>query len=830
MQKEVFRKQVLPFLGAIAIFIVFCGAFYFPLFQGKIIVQGDIANYIGMSKEASDYFKNTGTEALWTNSMFGGMPTYQIFAPVTGNLFDKVFPIIGLHLPRPADMIFTALLGFFVLLLSFRVRYWIAVGGAIAYALSTYIISFVVAGHNSKIEALAVIPFAFAGMNYLFNDRLWLGIALTFFGFVLELTANHPQVTYYMFFVVACWLISELYFAIREKTLKKFLRNALLIGAGILLGLAANTSRLWTTAEYSKETIRGPGILSPGVSGDTNKTTGLDRDYAFQYSYGKSETFTLMFPNFSGKANGFSFLNDENSSTLAFLRNVAQTDKSKAQSLTQFTSMYWGDLPITVGPVYVGAIVCFLFLVGALLARGKLRWWLVAATVLAILLSWGSNFPAFNNFVFAHVPMYNKFRAVVLTLVIVCITIPLLGYIVFDRLLMQDTLYSEKEKLNALKWAYGIVLFFCVILLMSGSIFSLTGPIDRELLARYGNDPTITGLINALKTDRSHLIRQDVLRTFIYVTLTGGLLWLQIKKKVDYRIAMAAILLLSIIDLWTIDSTYLNKNNYGERDDYTRQFANNHMNIIKDNSPDYRVLNTSIRLDQDGVTPYYYHSIGGYHGAKLQRIQDVIDGYLSKGDIGAIDMLNTKYVLQRGNNKQYQAVRNPGACGNAWFVDSIHIAENSDSEFLDLKDLDPHHTAVVHAEFRGQIPKTSVQTDSTATVRLTNYTPDKLTYHYHSNTDAPIIFSEIWYRGNEDWKAYIDGKYTPHFRADYLLRGIWAPAGDHDIVFSFEPHSYYTGKKISTASSSVLLILILAGFFMSGFTYFRKTAKPEEKK
>jgi hypothetical protein len=663
---------------------------------------------------------------------------------------------------------------------------------------------------------------------------LWFGIALTLLGMSLELAANHPQITYYMFMIIACWMVSEFVSAIRNKTLIRFFKYAGIIVIITLLSVTATATRLWTTYEYGNESIRGGNILSESAVAQPSQTSqtetdGLDRDYVFQWSYGIGESFTLLYPNFSGGGSGQSFLEKEDSKTLSYLRSVAQSDQNAAQQLQQLTSKYWGELPFTSGPVYIGAVTCFLFLMGTMMLRPNLKWWLIAATVLSLFLGWGKHFSAFNYLLFDYFPLYDKFRTVMMALIILCITMPLLGLIALDRTTKINTGISDKQKINALKWSFIAIALLSLLMLIPQSFFDLTGLNEEQVLQQYGTDRRITALTDALKEDRVLMIRSDVLRTLFFVSLTAGFIWLYLKKKVSWKIATAVILIAAIADLWLIDAKYLDKENYGEKDQYQKHFAEYKLQNkidISDKDPNFRVFNTTIRLDQDGTTPYLYKSIGGYHGAKLQRYQDVIDGHLTKGNRNVLNMLNAKYIItsptQNNAAKQPIVIPNKMACGNAWFVDSIRFVATPDEEFKSLENFNPKTTAIVHEEFNEQIKSNVVARDFAATVKLTKYTPDELTYQYTSGTNAPIIFSEIWYRGNDDWKAYIDGKYTPHFRANYILRGLWAPPGNHEIVFRFEPRSYYTGKKISAASSSILLIVILFGFFITARQYIKE--------
>ncbi len=816
------KKNILPFLAAIVVFLVFSCLYFMPLLQGKILMQSDIVNYIGTSKEAVDYYNTSGKPALWTNSMFSGMPTYQVVLPDNGNVFETVNKYLGLMLPRPANYMFIALLAFFVLLRSFRINYFLSISGALCYALGTYLITFMEAGHNTKVNALALLPFIMAGINYLLQQRFWLGATLTLFGITCQITANHPQITYYTFLIIACWMISECIIAFREKKLPAFFKTAAVIILSVVLAVSANTTKLWTTYEYSKETIRGGSIITKP---DVNQTSGLDRDYAFGWSSGVAESFSIMYPDFAGGGSGHSFLQDKKGEMtegpiLSYLQSVNQQDPKKAQELLRYSGQatkYWGDMPFTSGPIYVGSILCFLFLLGAFLADNRTKWWLIAATILSLFLGWGKNFPAFNNFMFDHFPMYNKFRTVSMAMTMLCLTIPILAFYITDRFLSSDNGIDDAKKRYALKWTSVIVGSVSLILmLLSSSLFDLLSPAESAYLAQV-HDPQSVAFFELIKDARASMIRSDVLLTVFFIGLSALTLYLFLKKTFNKKIAVAVLCFLPVLDLLIVDSNYIGKNNFVESDYYEKRFRQSNP-VINDKDPDYRVFNTIPDVDKDGSTSYYYKSIGGYHGAKLQRYQDIID-YLNKGNMGVVNMLNAKYFISNRGNKM-AVDRNPMALGNAWFVDSVQMVQTPDEEYNGLAGLDPGHKALVHTEFKSQIPQQQLTKDSTASIVLKKYSPDEMVYSSVNANDGAAIFSEIWYRGNQDWKAYIDGKYVDHFRANYLLRGLWVPKGEHEIVFKFEPNSFYTGKKVSSIASSFILLLVAAGFFMT----YRKSA------
>ena len=829
MQQNNNNKSILLYLLAGVFFFVFSALYFYPLLQGKILVQGDIMNFVGASKEAVDYHETTGDGALWSNSMFGGMPTYQTALYNTGNMFEKVNIYLGLFLPRPANYMFIALVCFFLLLRSFKVNMGLSVSGALSYALGTYLITFIEAGHNTKVMALALMPLVFTGINYLFKGQTLLGATISLFAITCQITANHPQITYYMLLMIGLWMASEAYLSVVVKKLPAFFKNIGILFVIVVLGVVANTSKLWTTYEYSKESIRGGTELE--ALKKEHQDDGLDREYAFGWSSGVAESFSIMYPNFAGGGSGFSFLQSKDgtqvdSELMRYIQQLYQQDQQSAQQLlnaSRQAGKYWGDMPFTSGPIYVGSILCFLFLLGALLANNRMRGWLIAATILSLFLGWGKNFPAFNNFMFDYFPLYNKFRTVSMAMTMLCFTIPVLAYYITSQFLSDKNELSQEKKLWGLKWASIGVGGLSVILLMATNAFDLLKPEETEYLSKVTDVQTST-FFDLLKDERAAMIRKDILIASFFMALAAGTLYLYIRKTLSVRVAVIIICILPVLDLLIVDSKYLSKDNYQEAGFYEQQFRKS-LPVIKDTDPYYRVLNTMHDPDKDGYTSFLYKSIGGYHGAKLQRYQDILDGYVSKGNVQVLSMLNTKYVIgSRQGQVGYD--RNPLACGNAWFVDTIRMVNSNDDEFSALADFNPHTTAIVHKDFSEMISQPNPTVDSTATIALKKYGLNEISYTSSAASDQVAIFSEIWYRGNEDWNAYIDGKLVKHFRANYLLRGLDVPAGNHEIVFKFEPKSFYTGKKVSTAASGLILLLVAAGAF---FAYRKSSQTPSSE-
>jgi hypothetical protein len=786
---------ILPHLLAVLAFLVVSAVYFAPALSGKILVQGDIAKHKAMSKEVAEHRAEYGEEPLWTNSMFGGMPAYQISMKNPGNWFTGLRKIV----PRPISFLFVSMLGAYIMGLAFGVRREAALMGALAYGLCTYLITFIEAGHNSKSDAVAWMPFVVAGLTHLYHARWLPGVLLSALGMVMEVTVNHLQITYYLFLVIGIWGLFELIRAAREGRLAQF---GMAVGAFALitvLAVGANATRIMTTLEYSDWTIRGPSELSTPPDGSAPKAdqgSGLDRDYAFAWSYGVQETMTLLFPQFAGGANAQNFLEDSESETLNAIRRLAGGNQQQAQQLAQLGTKYWGPLGFTSGPIYLGAVVFFLFLAGCVIAPPRYRNWLIAATILGVVLGWGRHFAGFNYFLFDHFPMYNKFRTVMMAFVISDLSMVALAVLGLNELLFGEASVQQKRK--ALYIAGGGVLLLALYALGAGAIFQPLSPRDQDIL---GQNPQLRPLFDALVADRSAMIRGTALRTLAFVAVGFGLLWLGIEQRVKGSYLGLGIAALCAIDLLGVNTSYINAESFQDSNYYARSFQQQ-LPVIQDPDPHYRVLNSNLRLDQDGVTPYSYHAIGGYHGAKSRRYQDLISGFGFQFPSHILNMLNTRYVI--GRNGQVQ--RNPGALGHAWTVTTILEAENPDQEFAAVKDFNPANVAIVSAADTPAFGQVGTEPGS---IVLSSYKANELVYAVDNPNAVFAVFSETYYRGNEDWQAYLDGEPVDHYRVNYILRGMPLPAGQHELVFRFDPPTFNTGVKLSMASSILLWLAIL---------------------
>lgn len=801
--KNLTFKKILPYLVAIALFIVIALVYFSPVLEGKKIRQSDIVNWKGMSKEVYDYRDKTGEEALWTNSMFGGMPAYQISVIYKGVLVKYVDKILKLGLPHPIDKVFLYFLGFFILLLILRVNPWLAVLGSIAFAFSSYFFIILEAGHNSKAHAIAFMAPVLGGIILTYRKRYLWGGALTALFLSLELYTNHLQITYYLLIIIVIFGIAQLIESLQKNEIPAFIKSTLVLIVAAILAVGVNISNLWATYEYGKYTIRGKSELTTEKE---NRTSGLDIDYATAWSYGIPESLTFLIPDFMGGASHVEL--SENSESYKALRknNVpAQQAKQYIRSMP----VYWGDQPFTSGPVYVGAIMVFLFVLGIIVVKGKLKWWLIAATVLSLMLAWGHNFMPLTKFFLHYVPAYNKFRAVSMTLVIAEFTIPLLGILAL-RDIFGDR-FNKQQAFKHVKLAFyitgGITLFFA---LFSGLLFNFVADSDAQLAASGYPD----WLIDAIRNDRKATLRADAFRSFIFILLATVAIWAALFKKIKKEFAFTALILLVIADMWTVDKRYLNNSNFETARKVDNPFKPSAADkeILKDDDPDFRVLNLSVNTFNDASTSFYHKSIGGYHGAKLRRYQELIDYHISKNNMDVLNMLNTKYVIMpdRQSNRPV-AQFNPGALGNAWLVENFKLVDNADREINALNNFEPSKTAIIDKRFEEQLQNYTPGTDSMGSIVLTKYSPKELHYLFNSANDELVVFSEIYY--DKGWNVFIDGEEAPYFRADYVLRAMLVPAGNHEIIWKFEPKVYYVGGNISFISSLIVLLLFISALW-----------------
>ena len=810
-------KKLVPYIVGVILFLFITMLYFSPLFQGKKLQQGDITHHKGMSKEILDHREKTGEEALWTNSMFGGMPAYQISVKYKANLISYVDKIFRLGLPNPAGYVFLYFLGFFVLLLILGVDPWISIAGAIAFALSSYFFIILEAGHNSKAHAIAYMAPVLASIILSFRGKVLLGGILTALFLALELNAGHPQISYYLMLIVLVLGAFELVDSIKTKTFLRFLKIFAVLVVAVILAILTHVTSLWATYEYGKYTIRGKSELSIDKE---NKTSGLDKDYATDWSYGIAETFSLMIPNVKGGETE-SLGNNE-----AAMKNV---DRQLRQAVAG-SNQYWGDQPFTSGPVYVGAIVCFLFILGLFIVEGRLKWILLTATILSVFLAWGKNFMPLTDLFLDYFPGYNKFRAVSMTMIIAELCMPILAILAVNKIFKNPKIIKEKQKQFFI--AFGLTGGLALIFYLFPSIFNFLS--NNEVIqfneySKQGIDQNqLNMFIAELENARIAIFKADAIRSFLFILVAAVVIWLYSSKIIGKQILIPIIIILFIIDLTPVSYRYLNKNDFQRKTKVENPFSPTKADneILKDKSLDYRVLNLSVNTFNNSSTSYFHKSIGGYHGAKLRRYQELISfdimpeiqqikttfseklDYLSVtatlSRSTALNMLNTKYIIL---NPSAAPIVNNFALGNVWFVENYKIVENADAEIAEISKFDPSKTAIIDKRFEDELKGFKIANDSLSGIILTDYKPNQLTYKSEANKDRLAVFSEIYY--DKGWNAYIDGKLSLHFRADYVLRAMIVPAGKHLIEFKFEPRVYAIGEVISFISSLILLMIIL---------------------
>ncbi len=822
-------QRALPHALAVLFFVVLACAYFAPIvFEGKTLAQHDITQFQGGAHEAQEYAKAMGKEALWTNSMFSGMPTYLISLHFPGDWSGYLQKALTLGLPAVVANLFLALLCGYILLVALGLRPLVAVAGAVALGFSSYNLAILAAGHNTKSIALAYAPLVLGGLVATYRRDKWLGAALFAVGLTLNVRANHLQITYYLLLLVAIFGLIELVAAVRAGRLPDFLKRTALLGLGAALAVGVSFGRLYTTFEYSKYSNRGRTELkalapaAPGqapAAGSDEAGSGVDRDYAFQYSYGVGETITLLIPNFYGGASAMPLGPDSNLAKAGL----------PAEYLASMPT-YWGQQSYTAGPVYMGAVVCFLFILGLFVVDKRTRYWLLAGTVLSILLAWGKNFETFNYLVFDLLPGYNKFRAVSMALVIAQLAMPLLGALALSRVLRPRTVpqplpLTDPQMHPALAKAAGasrpaavvsadamallpkvlyagaIAAGLCGLAYLASFSFDFSAPIDGEL-TKQGFTPQLLG---ALRADRADLLRNDAWRGLLFIGAALGVLYFYLKGKLGVLPVAAAMVALVLVDLWGVDKRYLGENKF-QRETIAEEFQPSPADqlILQDKDLSYRVLNLQNPFNE-AQTSYFHKSIGGYHGAKLRRYQDLIERQISTNNQQVLNMLNTRYLIT-GDAKQ-PVQRNPGALGNAWFVSEVKTVQSPDEEMAALGALSPATVAVVDASKFPQ-QKNAAYASAGSSIALTKYSPDELQYRYNAAQAGLVVFSEIYYA--DGWEAFIDGKPVPHLRADYVLRALPVPAGAHVITFKFAPRSYVVGNGVSLGAS-VLLVLVLLG-------------------
>ena len=815
-------KRFLPDAVAILVFAVISFAYFYPaVTEGRILSQHDSVAGIGAGQEGKEYLDRTGERTRWTNSIFGGMPTYQM-APSydSTDMLKTVENLYHLYLPTYVWYVFVMLLGFYILLRAFNFKVWMAGLGAIIWAFSSYFFIIIAAGHIWKLITLAYIPPTIAGLVLCYRGKYLSGGLVTALFVALQIASNHVQMSYYFLFVMLFMVIAYGVMAYQQKTIPAFLKSTGVLVVAGLLGVCINLSNLYHTYEYSKESMRGKSELVKENS--ANQTaSGLERDYITQWSYGIGETFSLLVPNVKGGA----------SVPLATNEKAMEKANPMYRNIYSQLGQYWGEQPGTSGPVYVGAFVMFLFVLGLFIVKGPMKWALLGATVLSILLSWGKNFMPFTDFFIDYVPMYNKFRAVSSILVIAEFTIPLLAMLALKEVVSAPTIIKERKKdfLISFGLTGGLALLFAIF----PQVFfpSYVSTMEMNALQSIPADQLMPLLAN-LEEVRMSLFTSDALRSFFFILIGVNLILAYGIGKLKQTALIAALAVLCLVDMWSVNKRYLYDEQFVEKQVQTQGFQPTETDkmILEDESLDYRVLNLASNTFNENNTAYWHKSVGGYHAAKLRRYQEMIEEHISgemsalfkavadaEGDMEQLDasqfpvvnMLNTKYFIFPLQGGQTLPLPNPHAMGNAWFVNEVQYVNNANEEIEAIHGLNPSETAVVDKRFEAVVKP--MASDSTATIRLVAYEPNNLKYEVDSKTGGTIVFSEIYYPG---WRSSIDGQEVPHGRANYILRAMNVPAGKHEVEFSFDPVSLHVTENIATIALGLLALAALAMAFL----------------
>ena len=816
-------KAYIPDLLVVIIFAVISFAYFFPAdVEGRILYRHDASAGRGAGQETAEYHERTGKVSRWTNATFSGMPTYQTAPSYKSvSVLNQAVKAYHLWLPENVWYVFAYLLGFYILLRAYDFRRALAVLGSVIWAFSSYFFIIIAAGHIWKVMALAYLPPLIAGIVLSYRGKYLWGFIVTAIFAAFEVDANHVQMTYYYLFIILFMIIAYLVDAVRKKTMKQFMKATAVCAAGALIGVLMNISNLYHTWQYAQESMRGKSeLVKKNAANQTN--SGLDRDYITQWSYGVDETWTLLVPNTKGGA----------SVPLATNTEAMKIADPNFMQIYQQLGQYWGEQPGTSGPVYVGAFVLMLFVLGLFIVKGPTKWALLAATVLSVLLSWGRNFMPFTNFFLDYIPMYSKFRTVASILVIAEFTIPLLAMMTLKKIVDEPDILTKKIKYVYISFGLtaGIALLFALMptLFFSDFISSSEMQALKSIPAEY-----LTPLLSNLRSIRESIFTADCWRSFWIIVIGTLCLFLYKMKKLRVEFMMIAITVLCLADMWQVNKRYLNDGMFVEKSvrEQAQPMTQTDRQILQDKALDYRVLNFASNTFNENETSFYHKSIGGYHAAKLRRYQELIDAYISPemqktmpaiaqagGDMTKVNgnsifpvlnMLNAKYFIVPLQSNQTVAIQNPYVYGNAWFVDKITYVKNANEELDGLGKLDLRHEAIADARFRSQLGESKAQ-DSTSIVKITAYEPNQLTYDVRSATGGIVVFSEIFY---PEWTATVDGKAVELGRVNYVLRALNVDKGHHTVVLTFDPKSVKQTETVAYLSYGVLLLVVLLGVY-----------------
>ena len=813
-------KKLLPHILAILLFIGLSAIFFYPVItEDKTFFQSDLEGMVGWGKDLVDYHEQTGDYAFWSNSMFSGMPANYTFMPPSSNIFAYLRHLFNFYLPLShIGMLFIFLLGFYIFLISIGCKPLLSIVGALAYAFTTYNLVSLEVGHINKCLVMATMAPILGGIILTYRKKYIWGAIITLFFTGINVYYNHQQISYYLLLMILILAIVYLLYAIKEKDVKDYFKSSAILLFVALVAIAPSLGTLLSTADYAKDTMRGGSVLQNDEEGKNNNA-GLDIEYAFQWSYGKGETMTLLIPNFYGAKTGYNIGTD--SETYKFLQKAGYVNQ--AVQFSKYAPMYWGDQPVTSGPSYAGAIVCFLFVLGLFVVKGPEKWWLLAATILSFVLAWGRNLEFVNNFLFNHLPLYSKFRTPAMALSIAEVSMVAMAILALKE--MGENWGNRESRGNGGKYmkplyiSAGITGGLCLLFaLMGGSLMSFSTLSD----ANYPPE-----LLDAIMDDRKNMLTSDAWRSLLFIVLAAGVLWYYLKKsfKITYLLAIIGVLI--FIDLWMVDRRFVNEDSFVAKKKSSKLLPSDaDLLILQDTDPNYRVFNYAPNWFQESNTSYFHKSIGGYSPAKLQRYEDIIRHHLSANplNVNVLNMLNVKYIMfQAQQGQPPQVSPNPDALGNVWFVNEIQWVASPDEEIAAIKDFDPLQVAYIDVAWKDKFQdweKLQHETpDSTATIRLKDYiNPGNIVYESSSTKRRLAVFSEVFYK---TWHAYIDGTEIPVIRVNYILRGLEVPAGNHTIEFKCIDHIFLRGSKISLISSIISGLILLSLFGYAGSRVLR---------
>lgn len=806
-------------LAIIAAFLVICFVYFSPVLQGKAPAQSDVIQSKAMQTEIMKYKELDGKGPLWTNQMFGGMPAYQIWVQYAYNGATYGIALITKTFPNPVGTVLLLLIGSYFLFIVLKVNPWLAAAGAIAFSFTTYNFVLIATGHSNKALAIGFFAPIIASIILTLRGKLILGASLTALFLALEIRANHVQMTYYLFLCLLIFIGIEVYQAYKNKTLPVLGKAIGFLVAGVVLAVMVNASLLWTTTEYAAETNRGKSNLT-NAQGQQESMT---KEYAYGWSQGVGESFTFLIPDLYGGASSIDkMLKPESNFYKAISENLSQYPEQQQNQIVSFfgqnMNQYWGEKSFTQGGYYFGAIVCFLFVFGLFIVRSRLKWWILATTILFMLLSFGKNFPLISDLFFNYFPLYNKFRAVESILAVVGLMVPILAFLALKE--AQEGNIDQKTLVKKLTLSAGITGGFALLVALIPTLFfsfkaSNHAQMSDTLSQGLQNPSAANNIISAVVKDRISIARADAFRSFLFIVIGFGIVWAFITKKLNTQLAFGLLALAVLIDMWQVDRRYLNNSNFESKNTLANYFQPRDVDtfITADTDPNFRVYDQAVNTFSDASTSSFHKTIGGYHAAKLKRYDELIQNQFSKSvNQDVLDMLNAKYfITQDPQNGSFKMSRNNTALGNVWLVKGVQFVKNADEEMKAISSFDPKQEAIVDEQFKKLIDTTRLGADPSAFIKMEKYHPDHIEYSYSAPRDVIAVFSEVYY--DKGWNMYIDGEQKPYFRANYVLRAAQLVAGNHKVEFKFEPKSYYTGEKISLAGSVLLVLCLGFGFY-----------------